>query len=135
MESAPGVIGHLDLFWTNVVFRDGRPAALIDSELAAPVSRTLEVALASTYLAGIRIDAQLLEWGLPLDRRGERLRLLSDAYGLDADARASLFDELIAHRQARVEAHAFRGTTPVEVIVANLRWTEEHAAELATFLA
>ena len=48
-EGQPEVVGHLDLFWTNVVFRDGLPAALIDWEIAAPAPRTLEVALAATY--------------------------------------------------------------------------------------
>jgi hypothetical protein len=28
-----------------------------------------------------------------------------------------------------------RGTTPREVVLANLRWVEEHRDELATFLA
>jgi hypothetical protein len=129
------VIGHGDLFWTNVIFRDGLPAALIDWEIARPMTRALEVALAATYWAGIRIDRQLVEWGLPLDRRGERLRLLCDAYGLDADQRSTLFDELIAHRRDRVERGEWRGVTPREVIVANLAWTQEHAAELGRFLS
>jgi hypothetical protein len=129
------VIGHLDLFWTNVVFRNGMPAALIDWELAAPTSRTLEVALAATYWAGIRIDEQLVQWGIPLERRGERLRLLCDSYGLDASQRARLLDALIEHRQSRLQRGAFRGTAPVEIIRANLRWTEDHARELGTFLA
>jgi hypothetical protein len=43
------IVGHLDLFWTNVIFRDGSPYALIDWELAAPTTRVLDVALASTY--------------------------------------------------------------------------------------
>jgi hypothetical protein len=129
------VIGHLDLFWTNVVFRNGMPAALIDWELAAPTSRTLEVALAATYWAGIRIDEQLVQWGIPLERRGERLRLLCDSYGLDASQRARLLDALVEHRQSRLQRGAFRGTAPVEIIRANLRWTEDHARELGTFLA
>jgi len=134
-EGEHEVIGHLDLFWTNVVFRDGRPVALIDWELAAPTSRTLEVALAATYWAGLRIDQQLVEWGIPLERRGERVRILCDAYGLAASQRATLFDELIEHRRRRIETGAFRGTTPRSVILANLRWTEDHMAELSTFLA
>ncbi len=135
LEGGSEVIGHLDLFWTNVVFRDGLPAALIDWELAAPASRTLEVALAATYWAGIRIDEQLRQWGLPLERRGERLRILCDAYGLEPAQRSSLLLELIEHRRRGIEQGAFRGTTPREIIVANLRWTQEHAAELGTFLA
>jgi hypothetical protein len=134
-EGEAEVIGHLDLFWTNVIFRDGLPAALIDWELAAPTTRTLEVALAATYWAGIRIDEQLDQWGIARDRRGQRLRLLCDSYGLNGNQRSGLLDELIEHRRARIGSGAFRGTTPAEVIRANLRWTEEHAAELATFLA
>jgi phosphotransferase family enzyme len=135
VDEPPEVIGHLDLFWTNVIFRDGIPAALIDWELAAPTSRTLDVALAATYWAGIRIDEQLVEWGIPLDSRGERLRLLCDSYGLDGSQRSALLDALIEHRRSRLRRGAFRGTAPVEVIRANLRWTEDHAAELGTFLA
>ncbi len=131
----PEVIGHNDLYWTNVVFRAGRPIALIDWEMAAPVSRAFEVALAATYWAGIRIDEQLLAWGIPVDRRGERLRILCDAYGLDAEGRASLLPDLIQHRQRVIANGAIRGTTSVETIRANLRWTETNAAELATFLA
>jgi hypothetical protein len=134
---APGdlVIGHCDLFWTNVIFRDGLPAALIDWELARPVTRTLEVAMAATYWAGVRIDEQLREWGVPLERRGERLRLLCDAYGLDAAARSTLVDELLAYRRDRIERGLYRGTAPLAVIQANYDWTLEHAEELGTFLA
>ena len=129
------VIGHGDLFWTNVIFRHGLPAALIDWELARPMTRTLEVAMAATYWAGVRIDEQLREWGIPLERRGERLRLLCDAYGLDRSRRGTLLGELIEYRRERIDQGLWRGTTPIEVIRANLRWTEEHAAELGTFLA
>jgi hypothetical protein len=125
---------HGDLYWTNVIFRDGLPAALIDWELARPASRVLEVGMAATYWAGLRIDEQLVEWGIPLERRGERLRLLCDAYGLGADERARLFDELNGHRRARIATRSDRGTVPVELLHANLRWTEEHAAELSAYL-
>jgi aminoglycoside phosphotransferase (APT) family kinase protein len=125
---------HGDLYWTNVIFRDGLPVALIDWELARPASAVLEVGMAATYWAGLRIDEQLVEWGIPLERRGERLRLLCDAYGLDAEGRSRLFDELNGYRRERIAAQAYRGTVPVEVIHANLRWTEEHAAELSAYL-
>jgi Phosphotransferase enzyme family len=132
---APLVIGHGDLFWTNVIFRDGLPAALIDWELARPMTRTLELALAATYWAGLRIDEQLAAWGISSDRRGERLRLLCDAYCLEASERAMLLDELVEYRRTRIETRSWRGTTPPEVIVANHEWVLAHRAELATFLA
>lgn len=129
------VVGHCDLFWTNVIFRDGMPAALIDWELARPVTRSLEIAMAATYWAGIRIDEQLREWGIPLERRGERLRLLCDAYGLAAAQRSTLIDELLEFRRERIERSLWRGSAPIEVIQANYDWTLEHAAKLGTFLS
>ena len=128
------VIGHCDLFWTNVIFRSGLPVALIDWELAAPTTRVLELALAATYWAGLRVDRQLLEWGLPLDRRGERLRLLCDSYGLAAEGRAGLLAELLAQRRSRLERGDWR-VVGRDVIAENLRWLEEHHDELARFLA
>ena len=129
------VVAHLDLFWTNVVFRDGLPAALIDWELAGPSTRVLELGLAATYWASIRIDEQVLAWGLPLERRGERLRLLCDAYGLDAGERSRLLAELIDYRRMRIESGEWSRTIPRETMVANHRWVEQHAAELQGFLA
>jgi hypothetical protein len=92
------------------------------------------VALAATYWAGLRIDSQLLEWGLPLDGRGERLRLLCDAYGLDQRQRLSLLEELVEHRRKRLEQREWRGVTPREIIAANLEWVLDHAPRLRTFL-
>jgi hypothetical protein len=137
-EDSPGgteVVGHGDLFWTNVIFRGGSPTALIDWEIARPMTRTLDVALAATYWAGLRIDSQLLEWGLPLDRRGERLRLFCDSYGLDRRQRSTLLDELIEHRRNRLERREWRGVTPREIISANLEWAVDQARGLSTFLA
>ena len=127
------IIGHLDLFWTNVIFRNGLPHALIDWELAAPTTRVLEVALAATYWAGIRTDDTLLEWGVPLARRGERLRLLCDEYGLSASDRASLLRQLLAQREARLARGDWRVTSR-ETVLANYRWLVEHRRELARFL-
>ncbi|HET7138512.1 MAG TPA: phosphotransferase [Gaiellaceae bacterium] len=123
------VIGHLDLFWTNVIFRHGLPVALIDWELAAPTTRVLDVALAATYWAGIRADEQLAPWGIPLDRRGERLRILCDAYGLTGAQRAALLDELVAQREGRLRRADWR-VTGGEAVVANLRWLADHRSEL-----
>ena len=83
---------------------------------------------------GLRIDSQLAEWGIPLDRRGERLRVLCDGYGLDAAARARLLDELLAQRRGRLQRGDWR-VTKRSVIEKNLRWLEEHHEGLARFLA
>jgi aminoglycoside phosphotransferase (APT) family kinase protein len=128
------VICHLDLFWTNVVFGEGLPVALIDWELAAPASRVLEVALAATYWAGLRTDDQLESWGVPLARRGERLRILCDSYGLDASQRNLLLDELIAQRRGRLERGDWRVANR-QTVFDNLRWLEKHRGELDTVLA
>ena len=127
------VIGHLDLYWTNVIFRDGLPCALIDWELAAPTTRVLDVALAATYWAAIRADEQLVDWGVPLERRGERLRILCDGYGLTADQRSGLLDELVKQREGRLKRADWR-IAGRDAVIANLRWLKNHRRKLARFL-
>jgi hypothetical protein len=132
--SSGEIVGHLDLFWTNVIFRDRFPYALIDWELAAPTTRVLDVALAATYWAGIRADAQLADWAVPLDRRGERLRLLCDAYGLTPTQRSTLLDELVAQREGRLARADWR-VTGRDAVVANLAWLVDNRDELRSALS
>jgi hypothetical protein len=91
------VVCHNDLFWPNVIFRERRPVALIDWDLATPAPRLYDVGSAANFWVPLLKDAKALEWGLPTDRRGARLRLLCDAYGLEADERMALLD-VVAHR-------------------------------------
>lgn len=89
-------VSHLDVTPENVVFRNGKAAALIDFDLAAPATR-------------VRSVVNLLVWWAPLmppeDRypplRGvdaaARARLLTDAYGLPASQREHLVDAAINH--------------------------------------
>ena len=86
------VVCHNDLFWPNVVFRDGRPVALIDWDLAAPAPRLYDLASAANYWVPLRPDEQAAGSGLPTRGRGARLRLLCDAYGLAEDERPSLLN-------------------------------------------
>jgi Phosphotransferase enzyme family len=103
------VVCHNDLFWPNVVFRAGRPVALIDWDLAAPAPRLYDVASAASFWAPLRPDEQAEAWGLPTRDRGGRLRLLCDAYGLDDAGRARLLD-VVAHRnEIGYEAHRVLG--------------------------
>ena len=94
----------------------------------------LDVALASTYWSGIRADAQLADWGVPLDRRGERLRLLCDAYGLSSTQRSTLLDELVAQREGRLERADWR-VTGRDAVVANLAWLAKNRDDLRNALS
>jgi Ser/Thr protein kinase RdoA (MazF antagonist) len=87
----PSLLGHMDITPENVVFRDGRAAALIDFDLVQPATRVQEV-------------CNLLLWWAPLmpveDREPvlrevdarRRARLLVDAYALSAADRARVVD-------------------------------------------
>ncbi len=74
------LVTHNDVNLDNVVFRDGRAAALIDFDLASPGSRVWDVACAARLWAPLRPDQHVHD-----ARRGRalaRFRLFADAYGL-----------------------------------------------------
>ncbi len=140
------VVCFNDFFWPNVIFRGGLPVALIDWDLAAPGEPADDVAAAAYFWAPLRTDEQAAEWGLPTDRRGERLRQLCDAYGLDD--RGDLLDRVLAQRRRGHGLHARLGGRErrpgwAEMwdagsggrIRANARWLDEHRAELEPWLA
>ena len=78
------LISHNDLNLDNIVFRNGRAAALIDFDLASPGCQVWDVAGAARLWAPLRPDRYIDD-----ARRGRamaRLRLFVDSYGLaDAD--------------------------------------------------
>ncbi len=86
---APLVLGHNDLCLENVVVRDGRAAGFIDFDMAAPVERAWDLAIALRHWVPVRGDADLGErsgldrvvrWHRWLDRHesddAERARVL-----------------------------------------------------------
>lgn len=85
----PELVSHQDYCPGNVVFRDGRPAALIDFDLARPTTRVADAVNA-------------LYWWVPLldpvDRppalvdadAARRIRVFADAYGMDRGQRAAI---------------------------------------------
>jgi hypothetical protein len=91
------VICHNDIFPPNVIFRGGRPVALIDWDLALPAPRLYDVASAANFWAPLAHDERARAFGLPTERKGERLRLLCEGYGLDPVERVALLD-VVAHR-------------------------------------
>ncbi|MEV8038754.1 aminoglycoside phosphotransferase family protein [Streptomyces sp. NPDC086182] len=72
---------HNDVCPENVVFRDGRAAALIDFDLAAPGRALWDIAMTARYWV------PMLDPGLGA---AARLRILADSYGLSAGGRAEL---------------------------------------------
>ncbi|MGW6008038.1 phosphotransferase [Streptomyces sp. NPDC055210] len=81
---------HNDVCPENVVFRDGRAAALIDFDMAAPGRAVWDVAMTARYWVPM-LDpvsaAAFYPTGLDVPTR---LRILADGYGLSAQERAEL---------------------------------------------
>lgn len=93
-------IVHGDFGPWNVVWRDGRPVAVIDWDLARPGPRRYDTAYALEYVAPFRGDAECLRWlryPSPPDR-ARRLRLFAHAYGPPASdvAADALVDDVLA---------------------------------------
>ncbi|MFC9595923.1 phosphotransferase [Streptomyces sp. NPDC056944] len=81
---------HNDVCPENVVFRDGRAAALIDFDLAAPGRALWDIAMTARYWVPM-VDPESAAGLYPskLDAAA-RLRILADGYGLSAGDRAEL---------------------------------------------
>jgi hypothetical protein len=60
-QRGPLLVGHNDLCLENVVLRDGRAVALIDFDMAAPVERAWDLAVALRHWAPVRADGDLGE--------------------------------------------------------------------------
>lgn len=84
------LVCHNDVCPDNVVFRDGRAAALIDFDFAAPGRPVWDLAMTARYWVPMLDPAS----AAPLYPAGldapARLRLLADSYGLPARERAEL---------------------------------------------
>lgn len=89
LDGPPELIGHCDVTPDNVVFRGGRPYALIDFDLARPTTRLYDVVTTLRHWAPIAdpVDRDALLYGVDV---GKRIRVFCDAYGLDRDSRRDL---------------------------------------------
>lgn len=154
LEVPPGiardddVVCHNDIFPPNVILRDGLPFALIDWDFAGPAPRLYDVASAANFWVPLRPDDQAERWGLAGLPRGQRLRLLCDAYGLDREDRLVLA-EVVAHRNVLgYELHRVRGgierlpgwremwdAGSGDTILQRSAWFEANRAELQRSLA
>lgn len=78
----PRLVSHRDVTPQNVVFRDGRAAALIDFDLLGWTTRSIDLANTAMHWVPL-ISPEDLPDGYPAERTGARLRLMLDAYGRD----------------------------------------------------
>jgi hypothetical protein len=87
MVGAPregSVICHNDLSPDNTVYEPrGFPHAFIDWDLAAPAPPLWDFAWAAYRFVPLYDDASCERLGYPVGRQADRLRILSDAYGLE----------------------------------------------------
>jgi len=87
----PELIGHADITPENVVFGDGRAFALIDFDMAHPVTRADEMFSAMLWWAPLfdprDTDPLLREVDVP-----RRARILADAYGLSGTDRERIIE-------------------------------------------
>jgi hypothetical protein len=140
------LICHRDLFPPNVILRDRRPVALIDWDFAGPAEPLDDVVSAASHWVPLRTDAA--KWGLPADRRPERLRILCDAYGLTDGERARFVGKAIAIRRGGYQMHKRLGREERrpgwremwdrgsgESALGNIRLLEELRPELEAALA
>ncbi|WP_412080688.1 phosphotransferase [Streptomyces sp. SCL15-4] len=84
------MVCHNDVCPDNVVFRDGRAAALIDFDLAAPGRALWDIAMTARYWVPMldgEFPAALYPPGLDA---AARLRILADSSGLSARDHAEL---------------------------------------------
>jgi Ser/Thr protein kinase RdoA (MazF antagonist) len=82
------IVTHNDLNPANVIFRDGRPVALIDFDLAAPGTVAFDLAVTACFWAPLRDSADIAD--ARRDHVLDRYRLLLDAYGADAALRRNV---------------------------------------------
>jgi hypothetical protein len=141
----PELIGHADITPENVVFRDGRAFALIDFDMARPVTRADEMFNVMMWWAPLfdpcDADPLLREVDVP-----RRARILADAYGLSRTDRERIIEAgilrtrqgwyLMKHR-AETQGGGWRRMWDEgvgDVIKRRESWLDRHAATLTAAL-
>ncbi|MBK6010081.1 aminoglycoside phosphotransferase family protein [Streptomyces sp. MBT53] len=134
LAGACPVVCHHDPGPNNAVFRDGLPYAFIDFDTAAPGDPLEDVGYAAwTWCVSSRPTAP------PAAAQANQVRILADAYGLEACARGELVDVML-DRQAR-NASWWRQRLgelelrpdEAELIVSRVEWSEREHAHTAAY--
>jgi thiamine kinase-like enzyme len=102
------LVCHNDVEPSNVVFRDGIAVALIDFEFAAPGRPVYDLAQLARLCVPIDDDFDQARLGWQPADRPARVRIVTDAYGLDRKGRAELLSEIDVAID-RIEAAVRRG--------------------------
>ncbi|MGW5188465.1 phosphotransferase [Kribbella sp. NPDC004138] len=110
LDDPPELVGHQDVTPENVVFRDGRAYALIDFDLARPVSRAREFVNLMLWWAPLGAEEDLDPEFRGLDRP-RRCRLLADSYGLAPADRVRVMDLAIALNERAWHTMKYRAET------------------------
>ena len=94
------IVVHNDVCLENVVFRDGKAVALLDFDFAAPGRPEFDLAAFAGMCLPVDDPDEAAKLGWQRADRPSRLRVVADAYGLDASGRDTLLT-LMAARIAR----------------------------------
>jgi hypothetical protein len=144
-EYPPELIGHTDITLENVVFRDGLAVALIDFDLAHPVTRADEMFNTMMWWAPLfdprDVDPPLREVDVP-----RRARMLADAYGLSGTDRERIIEVGMLHTRRGWYLMKYWAQTRGggwqrmwdegvgDVIKRREAWLDQHAATLTAAL-
>lgn len=96
------VVCHNDVCLENVVFRDGVAVGLLDFDFAAPGRPLYDLAQFARMCVPIDDDFSADRLGWNINDHQDRLRTVTDAYGLAAPARHDLID-ILDHSMNRGE--------------------------------
>jgi hypothetical protein len=144
-EYPPELIGHFDITPENVVFRDGKAHALIDFDLAQPVTRADEMFKTMLWWAPLfdprDVDPLLRHVDVP-----RRVRLLADSYGLSGTDRERIMEVATARTRRSWHLMKLRAQTmgggwqrmwdegAGDTIKRREAWLDRHAATLTAAL-
>ena len=119
-RAGAGSFGHNDLATDNTVYADGVPYGFIDWDLAGPAAPLQDVALAAINFTPLAPGRFRPPGAPPPAERAARLRVFSDAYGIE-DGLALLGAVEAFQRDALLDMleYGTKGISPYRTFLAN----------------